>query len=98
MHHHSNVAQRATYQKDQEDVRNGCYNRHIIISHDFSKIKTQHHQNQDYILVVEERGSDEQITQSIYHYVAISASEKHNVHFVEYVWRELLNGTLLLYH
>ena len=96
VHHPLNVSQRAAYQKDREDVRNGCNNRHIIITHDFSKIKTQHHQHQDYILVTEEGGSDGRLTQSIYHYVAASASEKHDVRFVEYVWRELLNGTLLI--
>ena len=48
-HHPLNVFQYAAYQKDQEDVWNGCNNQHIIITHDFSKIKTQYHQHQDYI-------------------------------------------------
>ena len=86
--------QRAAYQKDREDVRNGCNNWHVVVTHDFSKIKTQHHQHQDYILVVEERGSSGQLVESVYHYVAASATEKHDVHFVEYVWRELLDGAL----
>ena len=39
VHYPLNVSQRATYQKDQEDVWNGCNNQHII-THDFLKIKT----------------------------------------------------------
>ena len=40
LHHPLNVFQYAAYQKDREDVWNGCNNQHIIITHDFLKIKT----------------------------------------------------------
>ena len=67
-----------------------------MVTHDFSKIKTQQHQHQDYILVSVERAPGDQLVEKVYHYVAESPQESHDVRFVEYVWRELLDGTYLV--
>ena len=96
VHHPLDVAQHAAYHKDYEDVRYGRNNRHIVVTHDFSKIKTQQHQHQDYILVSVERAPGDQLVEKVYHYVAESPRESHDVRFVEYVWRELLDGTYLM--